>query len=148
MSANPAQPPPLPTTTPAPAGASRALPSWAEEMRDLFRSGSIAQFILNGNVFDVVPVTTGSTRKLLPLKQFLDEVMFDSYDTVLHYDRGKGIRPTKGADDWADWLQQMAGNDAMTLAQVRDPGKAMDLIDRYLLRVMNLRAVTKNATRR
>ena len=32
-----------------------ALPSWAGEMRDLFRSGSAAQFLLHGNVFDVVP---------------------------------------------------------------------------------------------
>ena len=32
-----------------------ALPDWAVEMRDLFRSGSAAQFLLHGNVFDVVP---------------------------------------------------------------------------------------------
>ena len=31
------------------------LPRWAAEMRDLFRSGSAAQFLLHGNVFDVVP---------------------------------------------------------------------------------------------
>jgi len=125
------------------------LPAWAEEMRDLFRSGSVAQFLLHGNVFDVVPMNCGAASKLLPLKQFLDEVMFEGYDTVLHYDRGKGIRPTKGADDWADWLQQMAGNDALAVAQVREPGKAMDLIDRYLLRVLNVKAVgAKNAKQR
>ena len=31
------------------------LPGWADEMRDLFRSGSAAQFLIHGNVFDVVP---------------------------------------------------------------------------------------------
>ena len=31
------------------------LPDWAVEMRDLFRSGSAAQFVLHGNVFDVIP---------------------------------------------------------------------------------------------
>ena len=31
------------------------LPPWAREMRDLFRSGSCAQFILHGNIFDAVP---------------------------------------------------------------------------------------------
>ena len=30
-----------------------ALPSWAQDMRNLFRSGSVAQFILHGNVFDL-----------------------------------------------------------------------------------------------
>ena len=30
------------------------LPGWANEMRDLFRSGSAAQFLIHGNVFDVV----------------------------------------------------------------------------------------------
>ena len=33
------------------------LPPWASEMRDLFRSGSAAQFLLHGNVFDVVPAS-------------------------------------------------------------------------------------------
>ena len=39
---------------------------------------------------------------------FLDEVMFASYDVVLHYDRSRGVRATRGAADWGDWLQQVA----------------------------------------
>ena len=35
-------------------------------MRNLFRSGSVAQFILHGNVFDLVPFGP----KLLSLKAF------------------------------------------------------------------------------
>ena len=31
------------------------LPAWATDMRDRFRSGSAAEFILHGNVFDVLP---------------------------------------------------------------------------------------------
>ena len=77
------------------------LPSWASEMRDLFKSGSVSQFILHGNLFDLVPTGAGGGNRMLPLKSFLDEVMFASYDVVLQYDRGKGIRPTKGQDDWA-----------------------------------------------
>ena len=30
------------------------LPAWAGQMRDLFRSGSVAQFLIHGNIFDVV----------------------------------------------------------------------------------------------
>lgn len=115
------------------------LPNWAEEMRDLFRSGSVSQFILHGNVFDLVPA---NGDRLLPLKQFLDEVMFGTYDVILHYDRGKGIRLSKGADDFAQWLEDAAGaDDARKLIALREPGKVLDLIDRYLLRSLNLKAV-------
>src|SRR5690349_13398652 len=113
------------------------LPAWAEQMRDLFKSGSVAQFLIHGNIFDVVGVEDGGGRRLLSLKAFLESVMFESYDSVLHYDRGRGIRVTKGGDDWGDWLQQILGNEAATL-QTREPGTALELIDRYLLRTLNV----------
>ncbi len=126
---------------------SAELPAWAEEMRALFKSGSVSQFVLHGNVFDVVPAAGPSGQRLLSLKTFLDEVMFEKYDVVLHYDRGKGIRATKGAEDWGDWLQQVLGDQALSLAQTREPGAAMELIDRYLLRTLNLRSLRgKEAT--
>src|SRR5688500_7682146 len=120
---------------------SNGLPAWATEMRDLFRSGSVAQFILHGNVFDVVPA--GGRQH--SLRTFLNDVMFESFDVVLHYDRGKGIRPAKGTDDWGDWLNQMAGSEALQFAQERRPGPALELLDRYLLRTLNLRAINKAA---
>ncbi|MGB7157889.1 MAG: AAA family ATPase [Tepidisphaeraceae bacterium] len=118
---------------------SNGLPGWASEMRDLFRAGSTAQFILHGNVFDVVP----ANGKQHSLKSFLDEVMFESFDVVLHYDRGKGIRATKGAEDYGKWLQDFAGEEMRTFAQERRPGPALELMDRYLLRTLNLRAIGK-----
>ncbi len=117
------------------------LPSWAAEMRDLFKSGSVAQFVVHGNIFDVVPAVGPSGPRLLSLKAFLEEVMFETYDTVLHYDRGKGIRATRGAEDWADWLKQALGEQAFTIGQTREPGPAMELIDRYLLRTLNLQSL-------
>jgi len=117
------------------------LPAWAQEMRDLFKSGSVAQFILHGNIFDVVPAAAPAGRRLLSLNSFLDEVMFEKYDTVLHYDRGRGIRATRGADDWGEWLKLALGDQSMSLAQTREPGAAMELIDRYLLRTLNLQSL-------
>lgn len=90
---------------------SRGLPAWAKEMRDLFQSGSIAQFLIHGNVFDVVAAIGG---KMLPLRAFLDDVMFAGYDVVLHYDRGRGIRASKGGDDFGAWLQQALGSESMS----------------------------------
>ena len=112
-------------------------PGWAERMRDLFRSGSAAQFLLHGNVFDAVP----SGTRLLSLPAFLDEVMFASYDVVLRYDRSRGVRATRGGEDWGEWLQQALGRDANAQALLREPGSALELIDRYLLRTLNLQAV-------
>jgi len=121
---------------------SQNLPSWAEEMRDLFKSGSVSQFILHGNVLDVVPSADSADRKLLSLNAFLDAVMFKNFEVVLHYNRGSGIVATKGAEDWGDWLQQNLGGEAA--AAIREPGKALDVLDRYLLRTLHLRAI-KNA---
>ena len=113
------------------------MPGWAQEMQDLFRSGSSAQFILHGNIHDIIPVD----GRPLPLQQFLDEVMFEKYDVVLHYDRGRGVRCTKGQRDYAEWLDNVGGKDARLLASERDPAKALEILDQYLLRCLNLQQV-------
>ncbi len=115
---------------------SSSLPAWSAHMRDLFRSGAVSQFLLHGNVFDLVP----NGDQLLSLKAFLDEVMFGSYDTVLHYDRSRGVRATRGNDDWSAWLRQALG-DANPISSTREPGVALELVDRYLLRTLNLAAI-------
>ncbi len=128
------------------------LPGWAQEMRDLFRSGAISQFILYGNIFDLVPAPAPPVLSpvlprpapLRPLKSFLEEVMFAQFDVVIHYDRGKGIRPTKGAEDFGDWLESLSDDDKPMLQRAREPARALEIIDRYLLRTLNLRAVAKD----
>jgi AAA+ superfamily predicted ATPase len=112
------------------------LPAWAQEMRDLFRSGSAAQFLLHGNVFDVIP----SGGRLLSLPAFLDTVMFSTYDVVIRYDRSRGVRATRGASDWTEWLNSALGAEG-TPALLREPGSALELIDRFLLRTLNLQAI-------
>ena len=120
---------------------SHSLPEWAEQMSDLFRSGSVAQFLIHGNIFDVVPTDDASGKRLLSVKAFLESVMFAAYDSVLEYDRGRGIRLLKGGDDWGEWLKQAVGDQASTTLQTREPGVALELIDRYLLRTLNLQSI-------
>jgi hypothetical protein len=114
-----------------------ALPRWAAEMRDLFRSGSAAQFLVHGNVFDVVP----SGGRLLSVPVFLEQVMFGSYDVVLRYDRSRGVRATRGGEDWGNWLETALGRESSSMSLMREPGSALELIDRYLIRTINLRAL-------
>ncbi len=120
------------------------LPSWAQKLRELFRSGSVAQFILYGNTFDVIPsANSADESSFLPMKKFLQDVMLEGYDTVITYDRGKGIRVTQGDKDWSEWLTSLAGPDAIrpTTFNTREPAKALELIDLYLLRTLNLEAI-------
>ena len=117
---------------------SAELPAWATEMRDLFRSGSAAQFLIHGNVFDVVP----NGARMLSLPAFLDEVMFGTYDVVLRYDRSRGVRATRGGKEWTDWLTNALGPERSP-ALLREPGSALELIDRFLLRTLNLQAIAE-----
>ncbi len=120
------------------------LTPWAAEMCDLFRSGAVSQFILHGNVFDLVG-GSGDGSGGVPLMKFLDDVIFETYDVVLHYNRGRGIRATRGGEDWGDWLDTFAGPDARYIPTIRESGKALELIDRYLLRTINYQAINSKA---
>jgi hypothetical protein len=53
------------------------------------------------------------------------------------------VRATRGADDWGAWLQQALG-DANPISSTREPGVALELIDRYLLRTLNLAAIQRH----
>jgi SpoVK/Ycf46/Vps4 family AAA+-type ATPase len=117
------------------------LPSWANEMCDLFRSGSTAQFILHGNVFDVIPAELSKGASALSVQEYLQEIMFSGYDVVLRYDRGKGIRAVRGEKDWSAWFEQFSGLEGAMSSTIREPGRALEIIDRYLLRTLNLQAI-------
>ncbi len=124
------------------------LAPWAEEMRAIFRAGTTSQFILHGNVFDLVPAPGG--EDYLSLRRFLTTVMFDPFEVVVHYDRGKGIRILKGAEAFQRFLAAFdafegtswsslpaTGADkaaALDLSGLlpRDPKRALELIDRFL----------------
>ncbi len=70
-----------------------SLPGWAEEMRELFRAGATSQFVLHGNVFDLVPAPDGTGgSEWVSLNRFLTRTMFVPFDVVIRYDRGRGIR--------------------------------------------------------
>lgn len=64
-------------------------------------------FLLNGNVADLVGCDDGNEYAVEPLADFLSQRLFGSYDLVLHYDVGRGLRPY--ASDDAVRLNRMTG---------------------------------------
>ena len=177
-----------------------ALPSWAEEVRTIFRAGSASQFLLYGNVFDLIPaprvsgesqdeppespegtpeVSDEAQHSLEPdkvpgesqspspqvaddpqdrvhyvsLRRFLSDTMLAPFDTVLHYDRGRGIRIYRGGEHFqaflkafdtfqgSSWSSQSPVGDEessrdtpLALANLlpKDPRRALELLDRFL----------------
>ena len=82
------------------------LPAWAAEMRQQFRTGSASQFVLSGNVFDLVAAATdGDEMRFVSLRRFLTEVMLAPFDVIVHYDRGRGIRVRKGGAHFHGFLK-------------------------------------------
>jgi hypothetical protein len=129
------------------------LPGWAEEMRQLFRSGSASQFILYGNVHDLVAAPRSGEPGALDfvsLRQFLTDVMLAPFDVIIHYDRGRGVRVRKGGDHFHRFLKAFdafrgtswaalpdAGPDKLASLDLgnllpRDPTRALELINRFL----------------
>src|SRR5512136_147722 len=136
-----------------------ALPAWAEEMRQVFRAGATSQFVLHGNVFDLVPAPNGKGgTDFVSLTDFLSGTMFQPFDVVIRYDRGRGVRiepPDPGKADAYKGVEEvfrfLKGVDAFRGAPgafeavaekldrldlrdqlPRDPKRALEIVDRIL----------------
>jgi AAA+ superfamily predicted ATPase len=135
-----------------------AIPAWADEMRQVFRAGATSQFVLHGNVFDLVPaVDAGGAVQWVSLGSFLTTTMFQTWDAVVRYDRGRGIRvepPDMSRSDAYKGIKEvwsfLKGVDAFRGAPLatlpesaadrldfsnqlpRDPKQALEIVDRIL----------------
>jgi AAA+ superfamily predicted ATPase len=127
------------------------MPAWAREMDDVLRAGATSQFVLHGNVFDLVPETGDGDVDWVSLPRFLAGTLLADFDVVLQYDRSKGIRVPTGGDHFHRFLKGMDAFLGTSLAGVlqkgkdklsaldsrnqlpRDPKRALELIDRFLI---------------
>ncbi|MEM7482107.1 MAG: AAA family ATPase [Acidobacteriota bacterium] len=101
-----------------------AMPEWADRMGHLYRSGSASQFLLYGNVHDLVPTPpAGTGGRFVSLRRFLTEVMFEPFDVVIHYDRGRGIRVRKGGDHFHQFLKMYDSFRGTSWAALPDTGE-------------------------
>jgi len=81
------------------------LPSWSRDLIELYESGAASQFILHGNIADLLllPAGKGTSASLGTLDVYLKDALLGKFDVVLSYDVGNGIRVEKGAEAFAQW---------------------------------------------
>ncbi|RCK81083.1 MAG: Cell division protein FtsH [Candidatus Ozemobacter sibiricus] len=109
-------------------------PKWAREMAEIFKSGSVSQFILYGNVDDWVSYRSGpgAALQLFSLRDFLARIMFEPFEVVLAYDRGNGIRTLKGGDQFQAFLKvfddfHRTGFAGVTPVPDKDPARTLEM---------------------
>ena len=137
------------------------LPAWAEEMRQVFRAGATSQFVLHGNVFDLVPSADGKGgTDFVSLAEYLTRTQFEPFEVVIRYDRGRGLsidpqdyqkpEKLKARNDVLTFLSGMDAFQGKPLASLvagakdtlerldlrdqlpRDPKRALEIVDRIL----------------
>ncbi len=118
------------------------LPGWARELSEKYYSRTIAMFILNGNVHDLVAWKRGERTEYVPLPKFLNEGLFGRRDLVFSYDRGGGLS-FANSDVQADFQRALTGYDSFhgtkfSQGLPRNPDSVLNLIESYLrLRVLD-----------
>jgi len=116
----------------APATA-RPLPPWADDLRRRYLRGEAWQFVLHGNVHDLV----AHEGKLVALPEFLCEVLLSpTKDLVLRYDVSSGVRIMKGKKQQAVF-EELGGS--------RAPGRVLPALERLLFSADRIGAVLEYA---
>ncbi|MCW9707739.1 ATP-binding protein [Fodinibius salsisoli] len=110
-------------------------PDWAGEFARKYLSRTINQFILHGNVHDLVPLKRESTTEFVRLKSFLSEEFFGARDYVIFYDRSSGIY-FRDQESRKDFNQALAGRDSLLGTEYadklpKDPVRVFSLLEQY-----------------
>ncbi|MEP6960611.1 MAG: AAA family ATPase, partial [Acidobacteriota bacterium] len=108
-------------------------PTWAKELSEFFFSGATSQFVLHGNVHDLVPLSADGAI-YGSLSDFLAEQVFGRWDLVLYYDLARGLRAFAGRDGVRLKNIVVRANDKVgDLAAARkDSATAFALLDRFV----------------
>lgn len=113
-------------------------PVWARELADLYFSGTTSLFVLHGNVHDLVGCRGPDGATYCDLPEFLAAQVFGSWDIVLQYDLGGGLRPVAGPN--AERLQEMVKHLSSRMggpgAWPRDPDNVLLLLDKFIERML------------
>jgi len=121
-------------------------PEWARELAQKYLSRTINQFILHGNVHDLVPLDRQEGPEFVRLKSFLSEEFFGARDYVVFYDRSSGIY-FRDQESQKDFNQALAGRDSLMGTDYannlpKDPVRVFSLLEQYFrVRIDNKKSI-------
>ncbi len=124
------------TLTPASADALLPLyPEWVQELARRYFTKTTNQFILHGNVRDLIPLPEPDGFRYVPLRDFLRDDLFAPRDLVLFYDRSTGLQFANPATR-EDFFRALEGFDQLYGSSYarqlpRDPVRVFTLLERY-----------------
>lgn len=110
-------------------------PKWAQEFAQKYLSRTINQFILHGNVHDLVPLERKESTEFVRLKSFLSEEFFGARDYVIFYDRSSGIY-FRDQESQQDFNRALSGRDSLMGTDYannlpKDPVRVFSLLEQY-----------------
>lgn len=110
-------------------------PKWAQTLAQRYLSRTVNQFILHGNVHDLVPVEKSDKIDFFRLKSFLSEEFFGARDCVIFYDRSSGIY-FRDKETQKDFNQAIAARDSLLGTEYakklpKDPVGVFSLLEQY-----------------
>ena len=111
-------------------------PSWASELARRYFTKTLNQFILHGNVRDLVPaIDEKGERVYVGLREFLSDDLFAGRDVVVFYDRSDGIHFQDKASR-TDFNRALSGYDTIFGTEYaqklpKDPARVFALLDNY-----------------
>jgi len=110
-------------------------PSWAQFLAKKYLSRTLNQFILHGNVHDLVSVGNEKKKRFMRLKSFLSEDFFGARDIVIFYDRSSGIY-FRDQETQKDFNRALSGRDTLTGTEYskklpKDPVGAFSVLEQY-----------------
>ncbi|MEM1128146.1 MAG: AAA family ATPase [Bacteroidota bacterium] len=111
-------------------------PEWAKDFARKYFTKTLTQFILYGNVRDLVPTEDARGKPIyLPLRAFLMEDLFAARDITLFYDRSAGIHFGDKASQ-QDFNRAVSGYDTIYGTEYakkmpKDPVRVFALLENY-----------------
>ncbi len=110
-------------------------PNWAQEFAKKYLSRTLNQFILHGNVHDLIPLKQNESTCFVRLKRFLSDEFFGARDYVIFYDRSSGIYFRDDASR-KDFNRALAGRDSLLGTEYakklpKDPVRMFSLLEQY-----------------
>ena len=111
-------------------------PEWAKEFARKYFTKTMNEFILYGNVRDLVSTQDGKgERQYVPLRKFLTDDLFAVRDIVLFYDRSAGIH-FADSESQRDFNRALSGYDTIFGTEYakklpKDPVRVFALLENY-----------------